>query len=151
MNEAATERQTAIANIEKYFAEQPQVFSAEFMDVCHHLQGGIYTRAGKIPAGHVCVGTIHRTKNILHLAKGKMLVWNSENGAVQVFNAPCSAISQPGVRRIAVALEDCEGCNLMETTAENWEQAESEMFFPMTLPDRLGETILQLNDAFQNL
>lgn len=121
-----------------------RVFSqAEFMDVKHTFKDGIYTRTGKIAAGEIIIGTKHRAKNILHIAKGKIAVWDNLNG-FRVLTAPHSEISLPGIQRVGIGIEDTEGSNIFETDKTTVEEVENEMLFPLTLPENLAENLAGL-------
>lgn len=132
------------AQLDALFAD----FEPHFMDVTHTLANGVYTRTGHGLPGEIWIGAVHKARNILHLFKGKIAVWDTVRG-FHVMTAPHSEISPPGIRRIGIILEEVEGANIFETTAENWEQAEAELAEPMTVPANIGQKLLDLA-AFAN-
>jgi hypothetical protein len=115
----------------------------EFMNVQHYFHNGVYTRSGKITAGEIIIGAKHRAKNVFHISKGKIIVWDEFNG-VRTLTAPYSEISKPGIQRIGYALEDVEGCNIFETDKTTVLEVETEMLFPFTVPIGAGDKILKI-------
>jgi len=139
MQDVAPARAEKIAEIEKAFVG----FVPRFLDVTHTFLNGVYTRTGKINTGEVVVGFTHRKKNFLHLASGRLAMWDNVHG-FRVLSAPFSEVSPPGIRRIAIGLEPTTGSNIMETDKTTVDEVESEMFEPFTLPVNIGEKILKL-------
>jgi hypothetical protein len=116
---------------------------AGFMDVTHTFLNGVYTRSGRVQAGEILVGTRHRKKNFLHVSRGRIAIWDNYNG-FRIVSAPHTEISAPGIQRIGIALEYVEMCNILETDAVTVLDVENEMIFPLTLPENIGEKILNL-------
>ena len=133
------ERLEKIACIEKMFVG----YEPRFLDVTHTFLNGVYTRSGKIKQGEFVIGFTHKKKNFLHLATGKLAMWDNVNG-FRILTAPHSEVSTPGIRRIAFALETTTGSNIMETEKNTVEDVESEMFEPFVLPANVGEKIVKL-------
>jgi hypothetical protein len=132
----------AAAKIDALFAD----YRPEFMPVQHTFCNGVYTRTGKIPAGTIIIGAQHRAKNIFHLAKGKVVVWDVFHG-VRTLTAPFSEVTLPGTQRLGLVLEDIEGSNIFETDKTTVAEVESEMLFPFTVPSLVGQKILRLTNA----
>ena len=113
------------------------------LQVEHHFRDGVYTRAGKFKAGSIVLGFKHRKKNILHISKGKLVLWDNINGT-RTITAPHSEISVPGIQRAAFALEDVEGCNILETEETTVAGVESELFEPFQTPEIDEKFVKQL-------
>jgi hypothetical protein len=132
-----TVKPLTVAQIKKLLSE-PMHF--DWLNVRHTLAGGLYTRTGILRAGQLAIGTMHRQRNVFHLAAGRMALWDNLH-KFRIIEGPFSEISQPGQRRIALALTDCEGSNIFETSAATWQEAEAELFCPLTLPEYLPKTV----------
>jgi quercetin dioxygenase-like cupin family protein len=65
---------------------------------------GAYAREIFIPKGHVIIGKIHRHEHLTFLLKGKISI-STESGK-QYLEAPCTFVSEAGVKRAAYAEED---------------------------------------------
>jgi hypothetical protein len=115
------------------------------MDLTHTFTAGVYTRTGRIPKGRLIIGQKHRAANVFTLYRGRVMVWDADNG-VRLLCAPYTEITPPGRQRLGYALEDVEGCNIFQTTAQTVEDAEREMLFPFALPENPGELIMQLTE-----
>lgn len=113
------------------------------MQLEHHFDNGVYTRTGRWPAGLLVVGRQHRAKNILHISKGKIAVWDKFHGG-RILTAPFSEMSIPGIQRIGIVLEDFEGSNIFETTAKTVEDVEQEMLLPFSPPENCRSEIAGL-------
>lgn len=66
---------------------------------------GIYMREIFMPAGHFIVGERHKTRHMNTLLAGKVLVMM--DGVLELFAAPCTFVSEPGVSKRLFILEDC--------------------------------------------
>jgi hypothetical protein len=70
----------------------------------HHFAPGLYAREIFIPAGILIIGKIHRHSHVNTISQGKCVV--ATEFGLQEFTAPHTFISQPGVKRAVLALED---------------------------------------------
>lgn len=70
----------------------------------HRFAPGMYMRELTIPAGMLVVGKIHKHAHFVMVLKGRSIVI-SEFGK-DIVEAGYVAISQPGVKRVVLALED---------------------------------------------
>lgn len=70
----------------------------------HHYADGIYMRELFIPAGHVCVGKIHRMEHLNILLSGMIEVVTEEGS--RFMEGPCIVKSPPGVKRAGYAITD---------------------------------------------
>jgi hypothetical protein len=102
----------------------------------HNFSGGVYTRSGLIPATTLIIGRKHKAKNIFHLSKGEIIVWDKFHG-VRKLIAPFSEVTLPETQRVGYAITDVEGCNIFETEKTKVEEVEAEMLYPV--PSKLLE------------
>lgn len=70
----------------------------------HHFAPGVYMREIKIPKGARVVGMIHKTTHLNILSKGRLALATEEG--VKIVEASMVVLSEPGVKRLAEALED---------------------------------------------
>jgi hypothetical protein len=73
--------------------------------VVHRFAPGMYSREMFIPAGTIIIGKLHKHSHLNNISQGCVRVATSISG-VQEFNAPCSFMSEPGVKRAVLALTD---------------------------------------------
>jgi hypothetical protein len=99
------------------------------MRVEHYFAHGTYTRELHIPANTAVVGKIHRHSCINIMTKGKMLVM-TEDGHIEI-SAPYVAVSDAGVQKGAIALEDTVWLNVHPWAGEpDLEQIEHYVIAP---------------------
>lgn len=91
-------------------------FTSKHEDFGAHLYG----RELSLSAGSVAVGKIHKHPAINILLKGKLYIV-SENGK-KLITAPCIYASEPGVKRVAYAIEDCVWANVIMTKHDSEEK-----------------------------
>jgi hypothetical protein len=77
----------------------------------HTFADGIYVRQMRVKAGCVIVGKVHRQLHAFILQKGEMVLTGDGQDSRRV-KAPAMMVSQPGVKRAAVALTDCVVTNV---------------------------------------
>lgn len=70
----------------------------------HLFSPGIYAREMVLPAGTCATGKIHRHAHIIMVSAGRISLL-TEHG-IQVVEAPYTAVSQPGIKRVAFAHTD---------------------------------------------
>jgi hypothetical protein len=75
------------------------------LPVNHYFGDGVYVRELPIPAGTLLTGKLHKTKHVVTVSSGTLLVWSEELGT-QLFDAPAMFVSHPGTRRVIFAFED---------------------------------------------
>jgi hypothetical protein len=71
----------------------------------HHFAPGVYMREIFIPKGTTLTGKIHKTEHLNILSQGELSVW-TEDG-VKRLTASTVIKSQPGIKRVGFAHEDC--------------------------------------------
>lgn len=70
----------------------------------HRFTKGMYIREVSIPAGTVLTTKIHKTEHPFIISKGKVNVMIGQE--ITTLEAPYCGITEPGIRRIILALSD---------------------------------------------
>ncbi len=79
----------------------------------HYYSPGVYARELHIPAGILLTGRVHKYENMNILSQGEMSV-STEDGMKRI-KAPCTVVSPPGTKRIALAHTDCVWTTILGT------------------------------------
>lgn len=98
--ESAFSVRSKIVRLQESMQDMPQVDCP----VKHTFAPGVYAREIFLPKDSVVVGKIHKHAHLNIISKGKASVM-TEFGPMQI-EAPCTFVSQPGTKRVVVALED---------------------------------------------
>lgn len=85
--------------------QEPQVACP----IRHHFAPGIYAREINIRQGTAVVGAVHRTRNMISVSKGRLIV-ASEQGPHEVC-AGETFICEPGQKNAVLAMEDSRWTN----------------------------------------
>lgn len=113
--------QTALAKIPgAYFGD------TDNCPLRHSFGGGMYMREIFIPKGHLVVGKIHKHTHPNFLLKGKVLVITEGEGKQQL-DAPLALMSQPGTKRVVLALEDTWWVTVHKTESTDLAEIENEV------------------------
>ena len=96
-----TDEKLAVFELERINAQLPQLP----MVTEHEFCSGVYARTLHIPAGALVTGAIHKDESFFVLREGRLLV-SSGSPATEV-NAGFMAITQPGEKRIVIAVSNC--------------------------------------------
>lgn len=78
--------------------------------VRHDFAPGIYLRTCKMFAGMYVIGHRHKTACVNIALTGRALIYS--DGEVEEIVAPCVFIAKPGVRKMALVIEDIEWMNV---------------------------------------
>lgn len=70
----------------------------------NYFAPGVYVGTMLVRKDHVLVGAVHKTRHIAMVAKGRIAI--DCDGGVRIFSAGDIMISEPGVKRSGLALED---------------------------------------------
>jgi len=73
--------------------------------VQQHFAPGVYTREITIPKDAILTGSLHKFPHVVVVLSGEIIV-ATDNG-LQRIEAPCSFVAPPGVKRIAICIEEC--------------------------------------------
>jgi hypothetical protein len=94
----------------------------------HFFSGGMYCRRVWRPKGTLIVGKIHKAPHFFLCAAGQIIAW-SEKGMVNL--SPGSVIaSQPGTKRVTLALTDAIGITIHKTDLTDLDAIEAELIEP---------------------
>ena len=91
------EKVNAVENLMKQQEQVP-------LETKHYFSKGVYAREIFIPKGVMLTGHIHKYQNLNIISKGKIKVLVGDE--IKIIEAPCTIVSPPGTKRIAIALED---------------------------------------------
>ncbi len=72
----------------------------------HIFTPGLYTREIFMPKGSLITSKTHNTTHPFFILQGSAEVW-TEEGGVQILEAPYRGITTPGTTRVLLILEDC--------------------------------------------
>jgi len=70
----------------------------------HTFADGVYVRQMTIEAGEVIIGAIHKHLHVWFLLSGSITVLT--NGELKEYQAPCTVLSEPGVKRVIYGNEE---------------------------------------------
>ena len=116
-------------------------------DLCpltHTIIDGIYSREIFIPKGVAIVGEIHRTGFINFMLRGELALTTAESSEVRFLKAPTYMASEPGIQKVAYALEDTTWVTVHRTDKTDIKEIEQDLIV-MThdeLPDDVKERLL---------
>ena len=88
----------------------------------HYFCDGFYAREILIPKGTTLTGKIHKFEHINIVSKGVIDVLTE--GGIERIEAPCTIISQPGIKRVGYAHEDTIWTTFHKTEETNPETIE---------------------------
>jgi len=103
--------------------------TADACPVVHHFSPGAYAREMSIPAGLVIVGKIHRHAHLNIISKGVLEVFTEAGGNVRL-EAPCTFVSEPGIKRVIYACEDSVWTSVHVTNKTDLAEIEAEVIIP---------------------
>lgn len=93
--------------------------------VTHTFAPGVYAREMRIPKGTLIVGKIHKHAHVNIVSKGSAQVM-TEFGPMQI-DAPHTFVSQPGTKRVVLALEDVIWTTIHPTNETDLAKIEEEV------------------------
>jgi hypothetical protein len=99
----------------------------EPVEIKHTFSPGVYVREAKFPAGMIAIGHEHKTEHVNMILKGSFSVL--ENGVVRQVVAPCTFVSGPGVRKVALFHEETLWANVHPNPTNETEQDKLENIF----------------------
>ena len=82
----------------------------------HTFADGIYVREMFIPKGEVVIGAIHKHLHVWILLSGSIRVATEDS--VEEYEAPCTVLSRPGVKRVIYAVEDSTFTNVHKNPSD---------------------------------
>lgn len=114
---ASSEAWRQVNAIDRALAQMPQVE----MPLTHTFTPGLYARTIFMPAGAIITSRIHLFEHPFVLAAGALLVWDDEQGVVEL-RAPHVGVTKPGTRRVLRILEDAHFTSFHVTEGTDPEQ-----------------------------
>ena len=128
MTDINVSRQVSREKIDALQAEILQMPQCQDMVTSHYFNGGMYCRKLWMPAGTVIVGKIHREAHFFLCSGGEVIAW-SETGMRHMM--PGDVIeSQPGTKRVILALTDAIVINVHKTDKTDLDEIEAELLEP---------------------
>jgi len=94
----------------------------------HQFSPGIYMRKLFRPAGTLIVGKVHKKPHFFLCAKGEIIAW-TEDGMKRL-QAGDSIESQPGTKRVTLAVTDAIGITIHRTDLTDLDEIEAELIEP---------------------
>jgi quercetin dioxygenase-like cupin family protein len=94
----------------------------------HFFSPGMYLRRVFRPAGACIVGKIHREPHFFMCAAGEILAW-TESG-IRHLRAGDVVCSQPGTKRVTLAITDAIGITVHRTDKTDLEEIEADLIEP---------------------
>ena len=91
------------------------------LPIFHNFGDGIYTRECAHPMGSILTSVMHKYRHPFFLLKGKIAVYwlEGDKAFSTILTAPTYTMTQPGTRRIVLALEDTNAVIALRTDSKN--------------------------------
>lgn len=116
----------AIMELQEYLlANTADTTDLAYFPVQHKFAPGSYAREMTIPEKQIILGKIHRHAHINVISKGSVVVL-SEFG-LQRMQAPCTFVSEPGIKRVVYAVETTVWTTVHVTNETDLEKIEAEV------------------------
>jgi len=116
------EIRAAILGLQAGLLQSEHSTDLAFFPVRHTFAPGCYAREMTIPEGQVIIGKIHRHAHVNVISAGRVRVL-SEFG-IEELQAPCTFTSQPGIKRVVLALENTVWTTIHVTDETDLEKIE---------------------------
>ena len=126
MEALAIDPRERLNELQRVMSAMPQ---AEGLVTTHHFVPGQYLRKLWRPAGTVIVGKVHKAQHFFLCAMGEIAV-SSGDGNWKTLKAGDVIESQPGTKRITVALTDAIGITIHKTDLTDLDEIEAELIEP---------------------
>lgn len=113
--------------IDRLQAEMAKLPQAE-LETEHFFSPGMYLRRVYRPAGTLIVGKVHKKPHFFLCAKGEIIAW-TETG-MRKLQAGDVVESQPGTKRVTLAVTDSIGVTVHLTDKTDLDEIEQELVEP---------------------
>jgi len=113
--------------IERLQAEMSVMPQAELVTE-HQFSPGMYMRKVFRPAGTLIVGKVHKKPHFFLCAKGEIIAWTE--GGMKRLQAGDIVESQPGTKRVTLAVTDAIGITIHRTDLTDLDKIEAELIEP---------------------
>ena len=150
MNDLAIDSRARVEELQAVMSKMEQ---ATGLITTHHFVPGQYLRKLWRPAGTVIVGKVHKCAHFFLCAMGEIAV-SSGDGNWKTLKAGDVIESQPGTKRITVALTDAIGITVHKTDLTDLDEIEAELIEPdeLALFDAQNELRnLEIGDTMNKL
>jgi len=114
--------------IERLQAEMMAMPQTQSLVTEHQFSPGMYMRKVFRPAGTLIVGKVHKKPHFFLCAKGTIIAW-TENGMKRL-EAGDIVESQPGTKRVTLAVTDAIGITIHRTDLTDLDEIEAELIEP---------------------
>ena len=94
----------------------------------HQFSPGMYLRRVFRPAGTLIVGKVHKKPHFFLCAKGTIIAWTE--GGMKRLEAGDIIESQPGTKRVTLAVTDAIGITIHRTDLTDLDEIEAELIEP---------------------
>ena len=94
----------------------------------HQFSPGMYMRKIFRPAGTLIVGKVHKKPHFFLCAKGEIIAWTE--GGMKRLQAGDIVESQPGTKRVTLAVTDAIGITIHRTDLTDLDEIEAELIEP---------------------
>lgn len=98
------------------------------MPITHHFGHKTYVREMFSPTGSIIVGKTHRYAHVCIVSQGRAIIYD-EHGSREI-QAPCSFVTQPGIKRLFVVLKDLTFSTVHHANTSDLEGLERELIVP---------------------
>ena len=126
MNELAIDSRARVEELQAVMSAMPQ---ADGLITTHHFSPGMYLRKLWRPAGTVIVGKVHKAPHFFMCMLGEIAV-SSGDGNWKTLKAGDVIESQPGTKRMTVALTDAIGATVHQTSLTDLDEIEAALIEP---------------------
>jgi len=127
MNDLELPTHVSRDQIERLQSEMAVMPQAE-LTTEHQFSPGMYMRKVFRPAGTLIVGKVHKKPHFFLCAKGEIIAW-TEDGMKRL-QAGDSIESQPGTKRVTLAVTDAIGITIHRTDLTDLDEIEAELIEP---------------------
>lgn len=103
-SQSLTVRRELLLQLEEHMRKDVDAVGPEAFVTRHHFAPGTYSREIELPAGSCVIGKIHRHAHANVISRGSALV-ATPDGVLEL-RAPYTFISEPGTKRLVLAIED---------------------------------------------
>ena len=98
------------------------------LETKHYFADGMYARELHRPAGTLIVGKVHKREHFFVITKGRIMVSTAEG--MRECPAGTVIVSQPGTKRVTLALEDSVATTFHRTDSRDLDAIEAEIIEP---------------------
>ena len=128
MNDLELPTHVSREQIERLQAEMMVMPQTQNLVTEHQFSPGMYMRKVFRPAGTLIVGKVHKKPHFFLCAKGTIIAWTE--GGMKRLEAGDIVESQPGTKRVTLAVTDAIGITIHRTDLTDLDEIEAELIEP---------------------